>query len=110
MNCGELLEFEGGSELAGSKELAVKKESPSEGGDEENDGAGDHIIPRSVCPELDNSLFNLEFMPLTLNQKKAAKVTQRQVALAKEGHQKGLLSEDELRAVEARKQVISECD
>ncbi|MGY8660713.1 MAG: hypothetical protein ACKVKH_19070 [Verrucomicrobiales bacterium] len=41
-------------------------------------------------------------MPLTLNQKKAAKVTQRQVALAKEGHQKGLLSEDELRAVEAR--------
>jgi hypothetical protein len=24
---------------------------------------GDHIIPRSVCPELDNALFNLEFMP-----------------------------------------------
>ena len=50
---------------------------------------GDHIIPRSVCPELDNSLFNLEFMPLTLNQKKAAKATQRQVALAKEWNQKG---------------------
>jgi hypothetical protein len=28
---------------------------------------GDHIIPRSVCPELDNKLYNLEFMPLTLN-------------------------------------------
>jgi hypothetical protein len=23
---------------------------------------GDHIIPRSVCPELDNSLYNLEMM------------------------------------------------
>ena len=28
---------------------------------------GDHIIPRSVCPELDNKLFNLEFMPATIN-------------------------------------------
>lgn len=27
---------------------------------------GDHIIPRSVCEELDNCLFNLEFMPETL--------------------------------------------
>ena len=31
------------------------------------------IIPRSVCPELDNKLFNLEFMPETLNQSKGAK-------------------------------------
>jgi hypothetical protein len=31
---------------------------------------GDHIIPRSVCPELDNALYNLEMMPLTLNQRK----------------------------------------
>ena len=28
------------------------------------------IIPRSVTPELDNTLYNLEMMPLTLNQKK----------------------------------------
>jgi hypothetical protein len=34
--------------------------------------SGDPIIPRSVCPELDNCLFNLEFMPLTLNQRKGA--------------------------------------
>ena len=31
---------------------------------------GDHIIPRSVCPELDNTLYNLEMMPLTLNRKR----------------------------------------
>jgi hypothetical protein len=34
---------------------------------------GDHIIPRSVCPELDNALYNLEMIPLTLNQRKNAK-------------------------------------
>ena len=39
----------------------------------------DHIIPRSVCPELDNTLYNLEFMPATLNGRKADKITDRQV-------------------------------
>jgi len=42
---------------------------------------GDHIIPRSVCPELDNKIYNLEMMPLTLNQRKGAKITQRQIDL-----------------------------
>ena len=60
---------------------------------------GDHIIPRSVCPELDNTLFNLEMMPLTLNQRKAAKVTARQLDLAKRWHKAGLLSDEGLRAV-----------
>ena len=54
---------------------------------------GDHIIPRSVTPELDNTLYNLEMMPLTLNQRKAAKVTQRQIDLAKRWNKDGLLSE-----------------
>jgi len=54
---------------------------------------GDHIIPRSVCPELDNSLFNLEFMPETLNQRKGNKVGQRQVDLAKRWNRLGILSE-----------------
>ena len=40
---------------------------------------GDHIITRSVCPELDNALYNLEMMPLTLNQRKSAKIGQRQI-------------------------------
>ena len=60
---------------------------------------GDHIIPRSVTPELDNTLFNLEMMPLTLNQRKAAKVTARQLDLAKRWHKAGLLSDEGLRAV-----------
>ena len=33
---------------------------------------GDHIIPRSVCPELDNCLYNLEFMPGRMNSSKGA--------------------------------------
>lgn len=44
---------------------------------------GDHIIPRSVCPELDNCLFNLEFLPDTLNKRKSAKVGDRQRGLAR---------------------------
>ncbi len=38
---------------------------------------GDHIIPRSVCSELENALYKLEMMPFTLNQKKSAKIGQR---------------------------------
>ena len=60
---------------------------------------GDHIIPRSVCPELDNALYNLEMMPLTLNQRKGAKVTQRQIDLAKRWNADGLLSDEGLKAV-----------
>ena len=60
---------------------------------------GDHIIPRSVCPELDNALYNLEMMPLTLNQRKSAKVGERQVDLAKRWNADGLLSDGGLGAV-----------
>ena len=60
---------------------------------------GDHIIPRSVCPELDNKIYNLEMMPLTLNQKKGAKITQRQIDIAKRWNADGLLSDEGLRAV-----------
>ncbi|MDB4041537.1 hypothetical protein N9927_00190 [Akkermansiaceae bacterium] len=60
---------------------------------------GDHIIPRSVTPELDNTLFNLEFMPLTLNQRKSAKVGQRQIDLARRWHAARLLSDEGLRTV-----------
>ena len=60
---------------------------------------GDHIIPRSVCPELDNTLYNLEMMPLTLNQRKSAKIGTRQIDLAKRWNQDGLLSDEGLKAV-----------
>ncbi len=60
---------------------------------------GDDTIPRSVTPELDNTLFNLEMLPLTLTQKKSAKVGQRQLDLAKRWHQAGLLKKAGLEAV-----------
>ena len=62
----------------------------------------DHIIPRSVCLELDNRIYNLEFMPDTLNNSKGAKIGQRQVQEARKWHGLGLLSDEGLRAVLAR--------
>ena len=50
---------------------------------------GDHIIPRSVCPELDNYLFNLEFLPSTLNQRKSNKVGERQLQLGRKWNRVG---------------------
>jgi hypothetical protein len=60
---------------------------------------GDHIIPRSICPELDNAFYNLEMMPLTLNQRKSAKIGTRQIDLAKRWNADGLLSDEGLKAV-----------
>jgi hypothetical protein len=53
----------------------------------------DHIIPRAVVPELDNVIANLELMPLRMNESKNDKIGARQVALGKELHAAGLLSE-----------------
>lgn len=52
----------------------------------------DHIIPRAVCPELDNVIANLELLPLRLNQRKNAHVGDRQRALAQKFRDAGLLS------------------
>lgn len=52
----------------------------------------DHIIPRAVMPELDNVLANLDFMPLTANQRKEDAVGERQRKLAADLHAAGLLS------------------
>jgi hypothetical protein len=43
----------------------------------------DHIIPRSIVPELDNVIANLELMPLSVNQKKSDKIGARQVSTAR---------------------------
>lgn len=51
----------------------------------------DHIIPRSVAPELDNTIANLELMPLRVNQAKGNKIGDRQISLAKRLHAAGLL-------------------
>jgi hypothetical protein len=52
----------------------------------------DHIIPRAVCPELDNVIANLELMPLRMNESKNEKIGARQLDLAKKLHAAGLLS------------------
>lgn len=60
----------------------------------------DHIIPRSIAPELDKVIANLELMPLRLNIGKRDKVGDRQRALARQLHAAALLSAAGLRAVE----------
>jgi hypothetical protein len=59
----------------------------------------DHIIPRSVVPELDNCIANLELMPLELNRKKKVEVGERQVSHAEKLHAAGLLSREGLQKV-----------
>jgi hypothetical protein len=60
----------------------------------------DHIIPRTVVPELDNVIVNLELMPLRMNEGKNARIGARQVDLAHKLHKAGLLSSEGLKAVE----------
>jgi hypothetical protein len=63
----------------------------------------DHIIPRSVEPELDNVIANLELMPLSVNQRKGDKIGDRQVSMARDFHAAGLLSDKGFATVLAAK-------
>ncbi|MCH7226765.1 hypothetical protein [Haloferula sp. A504] len=60
----------------------------------------DHIIPRSVCEELDERLYNLEFMPSRMNSGKGNRVTERKVQIGRRWNRLGLLSDAGLQAVE----------
>lgn len=60
----------------------------------------DHIIPRAVCPELDNVIANLELLPLRVNESKNDKIGDRQRDLAAKLFKAGLLSKEGLRAVQ----------
>jgi len=53
----------------------------------------DHVIPRAVCPELQNQVMNLELLPAKLNRAKSDKVTERAKVFAKELYEAKLLSE-----------------
>lgn len=64
----------------------------------------DHIIPRSVCPELDNAIADLELMPMRANASKRAKIGSHQVQKAEELHQAGLLNKEGLFKVQAAPQ------
>lgn len=64
----------------------------------------DHIIPRAVCPELDNVIANLELMPLRMNESKNDKIGARQLDLAKKLHAAGLLSDEGKRKIDSHPQ------
>jgi hypothetical protein len=52
----------------------------------------DFIIPRAVCPELDNVMANLELAPKPTDSSKRDNVGERQVSHAEQLHGAGLLS------------------
>ena len=54
----------------------------------------DHVIPRAVCPELQNQVMNLELLPAKLNRAKSDKVPERAKVFAKELYEAKLLSEE----------------
>jgi hypothetical protein len=54
----------------------------------------DLVIPRAVCPELQNQVMNLELLPASLNRAKSDKVTERAKVFAKELYDAKLLSEE----------------
>jgi len=53
----------------------------------------DHVIPKAVCPELQNQVFNLELLAASANRAKSDKVGQRQLTFGKELYDSKLLSE-----------------
>jgi len=61
----------------------------------------DHIIPRSVVPELDNVIANVELMPLRMDSGKRDRVGARQVDLARKLHEASMLSIQGRRAVDS---------
>ncbi len=59
----------------------------------------DHIIPRAVVPELDNTIVNLELLPLSVNERKNAKIGARQADLGHKLYKAGLLSAEGWKAL-----------
>ena len=62
--------------------------------------ARDHVLPRSIVPELEARFYNLEALPARENLAKSAKITDREVTLARRWKREGLLSAAGLAAVE----------
>ena len=61
------------------------------------------MIPRAVCPELQNQVMNLELLPASLNRAKSNKVTERARVFAKKLYDAKLLSEEGWKRVERGK-------
>ena len=83
-----LLTPEGMAELRRGKSATITK-----GQYAGQEAEADHVIPRAVCPELQNQVMNLELLPASLNRAKSDKVTERAKVFAKELYDGELLSE-----------------
>ena len=85
---------------AGLEELKQGKSATiTEGEYAGQEATADHYIPRSVCPELDNQIYNLRLCPSSVNSSKGDKVGKEQVESAESLNQRGLLSEKGLDSV-----------
>jgi len=60
----------------------------------------DHVLPRAVVPELAARFYNLEAIPAKANLKKSAKISKRELELARRWQKEGLLSAQGLKAIE----------
>ena len=93
-----LLTPEGVAELRRGKSATITK-----GQYVGQEAEADHVIPRAICPELQNQVMNLELLPASLNRAKSDKVTERACLFAKELYDAKLLSEQGYRATYGRK-------
>ncbi len=84
-----LLTPEGMAELRRGKSATITK-----GQYAGQEAEADHVIPRAVCPELQNQVMNLELLPASLNRAKSDRVTDRAKVFAKELYDAKLLSEE----------------
>ena len=84
-----LLTPEGMAELRRGKSATITK-----GQYAGQEAEADHVIPRTVCPELQNQVMNLELLPAALNRAKSDKVTERAIVFCKELYDAKLLSEE----------------
>jgi len=91
-----LLTPEGMAELRRGKSATITK-----GQYAGQEAEADHVIPRAVCPELQNQVMNLELLPAKLNRAKSDKVTERAKVFAKELYNAKLLSEAGWNSVES---------
>ena len=92
-----LLTPEGVAELRRGKSATITK-----GQYVGQEAEADHVIPRAICPELQNQVMNLELLPASLNRAKSDKVTERARLFAKELYDAKLLSEQGYRATYGR--------
>ena len=90
-----LLTPEGMAELRRGKSATITK-----GQYAGQEAEADHVIPRSVCPELKNQVMNLELLPASLMRANSEKVTDRAKVFAKELYEAKFLSEEGWKRIE----------